>query len=102
MRPNLSVRVLTVVALLIALLVVPGAVQAAPRLAPEDDGSPSFVLRAWEWISNLWGAGGGSWEPTGRTDPTTAVGTISAPQAEAVRVDRGVETARDGRSPLRR
>lgn len=104
MRSNLSVRALTVVALLIALLAVPVTAQAAPRDAPDDRDTPSFVQWAWDWISNMWGAGGGSWEPTGRTNgiaPPTE-GTISVPQADGLRADRSVETLRERRFLLDR
>lgn len=81
MRSIRPIRVLTVVSLAIALLIVPVVTHAAPRFEPDDSGS-SLLVRAWDWVSSLWGAGGGGFDPTTRSAAAPAPAPVSAPTAD--------------------
>jgi hypothetical protein len=99
MRTTRLVRFLTVVSVFVVLVAVPVAVQAAPRSAGEDERVPSILDHAWEWVSSLWGAGGGSFEPGGRSlpPPTTAAAESRVPVTEdrpAERLGRGIHSSR--------
>lgn len=58
-------RALAVVVLAASLLALPAVSQASPRIADDRNGSVSLLVRLWERISSLWGAGGGSLDPSG-------------------------------------
>lgn len=71
-------RALIVLALTVSLAALPAAAQAAPRDGDRDEGGVSLLASLLDWVSSIWGAGGGNWDPTGRT-PTA---TPTAPAAE--------------------
>lgn len=88
-------RALIVLTVIASLAVLPAAAQAAPRDSGRDEGGVSLLASLFDWVSSIWGAGGGNWDPTGR-QPTTAgpeptmatspEGGISAPSV--LRADR--------------
>lgn len=93
MRLTRLVRTVTLVALMIAIL-APAAVQAAPRHTADRDGQPSLLIRAVDWVRNLWGAGGGSFEPSGLTDPPPPTAPEPAPAPAPATTEPEMESVR--------
>ncbi len=83
-------RALTVLALVISLLVLPATADASPRHSDVDRDSYSFLLRLWERVSLLWGAGGGSLDPSGvvRNLAPTPAPVVSGASSVAAGVER--------------
>lgn len=90
-------RTLALALLVACLVVLPVTVDAAPRDGGRDAGAFDLLVSTWDWISNLWGAGGGNWDP-GRTPtvgpasiatqgPGAATAEISAPVRADLRPD---------------
>lgn len=87
-----SRRALAAVSLAIAILVSPMAAAAAgPGSGSGEEGRTSILLRALDWISSLWGAGGPGLDPTrrpsGQTIPVAPLATGEAESPAAVRVE---------------
>jgi hypothetical protein len=75
-------RALIVLALIASLAALPAAAQAAPRDADRDEGGVSLLGLLIDWVSNIWGAGGGNFDPTGRTSTSpTGPTPVAAPTA---------------------
>jgi hypothetical protein len=75
-------RALIVLALTVSLAALPAAAQAAPRDADRTEGGIPLLARLVDWVSSIWGAGGGNFDPTGRTPTSTPTAPVAAPSSE--------------------
>lgn len=97
---NRFYRLATLMVLVGSLTLLPAAADAAPRDRHEP-GAVGLLASAWDWISNVWGAGGGSWDPNRQPtiEPTVLVGESPRGDGEvsASRTEGRLEADRQGR-----
>lgn len=75
-------RALTVLTLIASLAVLPAAAQAAPRDGQRDDGGVKLLASLLDWVSSIWGAGGGNWDPGARPIAAPVPEPAAAPTPE--------------------
>ena len=76
------IRALAALSLAASLLLIPAAANAAPRTdRSTDDGSPTLLVRLWEWLSRTWdgGTGGPGVDPSGVLPPQAGPEPAAAP-----------------------